>query len=72
MADVVDPAVKYRGGPHDVKKLLAEYSDIVKQMEELELMPPGAYPQQLDELRQKMRRQLEGQIIKLSKIRLRK
>ena len=71
MADVIDPAVKYGGGPEDVKKLLAEYSDIVKQMEELELMPPGADQQQLERLRQRIRKLLESEIIKVSKTRSR-
>ncbi len=72
MADVVDPAVKYGGGPEDVQKLLAEYSDTVEQMEELELMPLGADPQHLQRLRQQVRQLLESSIDHVSKIRLRK
>ena len=69
MADLVDPAVKYGGGPDDVKNLLAEYSDIVKQMEELEVMPPGADQQQLERLRQKVRQLLKSAIKEASKTR---
>jgi len=67
MADVVDPAVKYGGGPQDVKKLLAEYSDIVKQMEELELKPP-ADRQRLERLRQQVRQLLENAIIEVPRL----
>ena len=72
MADVVDPAVKYGGGPEPVKKLLAGYSDLVKQMEKLELMPAGADQQQLKGLRQEIRQLLETAIIEVSKTRSRK
>jgi len=67
LADVIDPAVKYGGGPEGIRRLLAEYSDLVTQMEEFELMPPGADPQQLERLRQKIRTLLESEIIKVSK-----
>ncbi len=72
LADVVDPAVKYGGGPEEVRKLLNQSSDIVKQMEELELMPLGADQQQLGELRQQMHQLLESQIIDAFKMRFRK
>lgn len=71
LADVFEPAVKYGGGPDDIRKLLTEYSDIVKQMESLELMPPGA-DQQLVGLRQRIRRLLESKSIEISKTRPRK
>ncbi len=72
MADVVDPAVKYGGVPEPIKKLLAVSFDLVKQMEELELTPAGADPQQLRRRKQEIRQFLESAIKEVSKIRSRK
>jgi hypothetical protein len=55
MADVVDPAVKYGGGPEGIRKFLAEFSDIVSEREELELMPLGPDPQRLERVRERFR-----------------
>ncbi len=71
LADVFEPAVKYGGGPEELRTFLAQSSVIAKEMEDLELMLPAAGRQQLDEMKQKMRQQFEGQIVKLSEIRSR-
>lgn len=68
LADMIEPAVKYGGGPEWARKYLAESSEIVKMMEELELMPPGESLRQLDELRQKIRR-LNSLFVDVFKIR---
>ena len=67
LADIVDPAIKYGAGPEKVRSLLAQYSDIVKQIEDLELMPYDR--KQLDELKQKIRQLLENTITEVSKLR---
>jgi putative GTP pyrophosphokinase len=39
LSDVIDPAIKYGGGPTDVKELLEDYVDVVKAVEEAESKP---------------------------------
>jgi ppGpp synthetase/RelA/SpoT-type nucleotidyltranferase len=68
LADAVEPAVKYGGGPEGIRRLLERYSDIVKQMEELE-MQPSADRTALDELSRQIRQLLESETIALSKFR---
>lgn len=67
LADVIDPAIKYGGGPESAKKLLSVSSESVKQLEELELMPVSADPQQIERLKQEFRRLLESAIDLYSK-----
>jgi len=67
MADVIDPAIKHGGGPEKAKNLLAECSDLVKQMEELELMPAGTDRQKLESIQHRFREFLELMIVSFSK-----
>lgn len=71
LADVFEPAVKYGGGPEELRTFLALSSDMAKDLEDLELTLPAADRQQLDELKQKMRQRFEEQILKFSEIRSR-
>ncbi len=42
LSDVIDPAIKYGGGPTEVKKLLEDYVELVKAVEEAESKPDKA------------------------------
>ena len=72
MADVVEPGLKYGVGREHEKALLNEYSSLVQQMEELELMPPGADQNRLERLRSQIRQLFESETYKVSTIRSRK
>jgi putative GTP pyrophosphokinase len=62
MGDVIDPAIKYGGGPSDRRDLLRVYSELVSEIEEVELAPGNIDHVRLDSIRQQLRDLLEGEI----------
>ena len=72
MADVVDPAIKYGGGPEDVQKLLWDYSVLVMEFEALEVAPGPIDQDGRDNLKRQIRLLFEREIIDASKPRPRK
>jgi len=63
MSDIVDPSIKYGGGPEDVKALLTEYSELVQDVEALEVGSRPTDQERLADLRQQIRELLEREII---------
>ncbi len=59
VSDVADPAIKYGGGPEDIRRVLAKASELVASIEDLEkgivrLLEQGAHEERLQELREEM------------------
>jgi hypothetical protein len=61
-SDIVDPAIKYGGGPQESLSLLSAYSTLVAKFELLELNPGGSSIEDLDMLKHDIRYLMQTEI----------
>lgn len=64
-SDVVDPEIKYGGGPEDIRHLLFESSQLVAMLEQMELEPGRMDHQALEELKRRTRGLMQSEIARL-------
>jgi ppGpp synthetase/RelA/SpoT-type nucleotidyltranferase len=61
-SDVVDPGIKYGGGPEDVRVILSQSSELVAMLEQMEVDPGRTSLDAVDVLRQRMRGLMQAEI----------
>ncbi len=67
LADVVDPDIKYGGGPPETRSLLSEYSGLVGDVERFELDTSKTEPAGVADLKKRLRGLLEREVARLVK-----
>ena len=72
LADVVDPEVKYGGGPQVVRELLSSYTSLLQEVEATELQPEGVAPDprwgDVNDVKRQLRHLLENAIVNISRL----